>query len=365
MMNRFISVSLLWLSVFLISCSDYKRPADGRFFEVLVVMDSTKHSSSLADSIRTSFGGSIMTLPTPENRYDLKFFSIKTNEDLEFAKRAKNVIFAAPLNEKSIVADFLKSILAPDVQQKIQDDELNAIRLDDRWYSNQWILLLSGSSDQTTAAYLSENQKPMIESLNERERKRWAQEIYEKGRQVDHEDSLWTEYGWKVGIQHDYNKHIDELGFVSFRRFMANNDRWMWVWWKDNVIDLSFLEPDWVNKTRDSLMQTHIRGTRPDSYVQTEYRRVIEHQIKTMNERYTIQTNGTWRMENDLMGGPFVNYTIYDEQQRRLYMLEFAQFAPKFSKRTFVRQFEAMALTFETDSTFSGYPDLVTAGNEH
>ncbi|TNE72990.1 DUF4837 family protein [bacterium] len=354
-------ISLLFsLSLVLFfSCTDYKRPSQGRFFEVLVVMDSTQFQSPLADSIRATFGGSWMTLPAPENRYDLRFFSIKTKKDLEYAKQARNLILAAPLDEKSIVADFVASLLSDEVIQKVNSDELNAIRLEDKWVLNQWILMLTGSTQESATAYLSEHQDYLMESLNERERKRWMYEVYDKGRQVAHEDTLWNEYGWKIGIQHDYNKHIDELGFVSFRRLLANNDRWIWVWWKDNVTDLRFLNPTWVNAARDSIMEKHIRGSRENSYVQTEYRRDIEQQIKTMNGRYTIQTNGTWRMENDLMGGPFVNYTMYDEAQRRLYMVEFAQFAPKLAKRNFVRQFESMALTFETDSLFKGYPDIV------
>jgi hypothetical protein len=352
-MQKFITLVLITFSIIIQSCGDFQRPSKGRLFEVLVVMDSTQQQQALADSIRASFGGFIMTLPSIERRYDLTFFTIKSQKDLEFAKRARNVIFASSINDKNIVSDFILSITDAKVQEKIAADELNAIRLDDKWYSNQWILILSGSSQEKAAAYLSENQIPIIHSLDERERKRWVSDIYDKGRQVKSEDSLWTDYGWKIGIQHDYVKHIEKEDFVSFRRFMPENDRWIWVWWQDGLSDLSFLTPEWVNKKRDELLEENIRGKRPQSYLQTEYLRPVESYIKEMNGRYTIQTNGTWTMVEDLMGGPFVNFTIYDEKQNRLYMIEFAQFAPKFSKRNFVRQFEAMALTFETDSLYS------------
>lgn len=350
---------ILLASIFIITqaCSDYQRPANGRFFEVVVMMDSSQQKGALADTIRAVFEREYETLPTPEAKYVLNFKTIKTQDNLEVAKRSKNLIIAATLNEKSNVGEFLNSILDEKVKDKINQDEINAIHLDNKWYSNQWILLLSGSSQEKAAAYLSENQEPIVESLDQKERERWVYEIYEKGRQTKVEDSLWTKYGWKIGIQHDYQKNIDDISFVSFRRYMANNDRWIWVWWQDNMSDLSFLDSDWINQKRDSLSQKYIRGNRGDSYVKTEFRRPVLSKTKLMNGRYTIQTNGTWTMVNDFMGGPFVNYTIYDEHQRRLYMLEFSQFAPKLSKRTFVRQFEAMGLTFDTDSTFT-YPEL-------
>jgi hypothetical protein len=41
---------------------------------------------------------------------------------------------------------------------------------------------------------------------------------------------------------------------------------------------------------------------------------------------------------------------MYDEAQRRLYFLDFGQFAPKYRLRRFVYQFEAIARTFRTAS---------------
>ncbi len=352
-MHKIKLLLFILITILIQTCENYKRPSKGRFFEILVVMDSTQHEGILASAIKESIGGHIMTIPSIENRYDLRFFTIKSQKDLDYAKQARNVIFASSLNEKNIVADFITSITDAIVQQKIKSNELNAIRLDDKWCSNQWILILSGSNQEKTAAYLTENQGSIIHSLDEKERKRWVYEIYDKGRQTKMEDTLWTDYGWKLGIQHDYVKHVEKDDFVSFRRFMPENDRWIWVWWQDGFTDLNFLTPDWVNQKRDELLEENIRGKRPQSYVQTEYLRPVESIIKEMNGRYTIQTNGTWRMIEDLMGGPFVNYTIYDEKQNRLYIIEFAQFAPKFPKRNFVRQFEAMALTFDTDSLYS------------
>ena len=58
-------------------------------------------------------------------------------------------------------------------------------------------------------------------------------------------------------------------------------------------------------------------------------------------------------MTNDFMGGPFVHFTYYDQMTDRLFMVEYAQFAPSVNKRRFVRQFQAMGRTFESDSTWN------------
>lgn len=134
---------------------------------------------------------------------------------------------------------------------------------------------------------------------------------------------------------------------------LPDNYRWMWAWWKDNVNNINFLDEHWVNTTRDSLMKKYIRGTEDSSYVTTSYNRPMVSKTMMMNGYYTMETKGLWQMTHDAMGGPFINYTIYVPEQRRLYMLEFDEFAPKYGKRSFVRQFEAMGWTFQADTTLT------------
>ena len=139
---------------------------------------------------------------------------------------------------------------------------------------------------------------------------------------------------------------------------MPDNDRWIWVWWKDNVNNIDYLDAQWVNATRDSLNEHYIRGTMDSSYVTTEYRTDVISRTINFKGFYGIVTHGRWRMTHGAMGGPFVNYTFYVPYQHRLYSMEFSEFAPRYKKRRFVRQFEAMAYTFQADSTLT--PDQIS-----
>ena len=49
-------------------------------------------------------------------------------------------------------------------------------------------------------------------------------------------------------------------------------------------------------------------------------------------------------------GGPFVNYSFYDETTRRIYMIDGMVFAPGFEKREFLRHVEIIARTFRLKS---------------
>ncbi len=330
---------------------DYRRSAQGGFSEVLVVMDSTQWDSATAEAIRATFSQEVLTLPSPEKKYNLRFMDLRTNRDLEYAKNFKNTIFAAPIDEESNVGSFIRAVMSEDIKQRIADGRNFAFPLKDRWYRDQWTLFLSAPDHETLARRILESERSLVGYLDEVERGRWTREVYRRGEQVHLADTLLENHGFSIRVQHDYRIGVDTTGFVSMRRFLHDNDRWIWFYYIEDQDGLDDIDQDWINAKRDSLMRNYIRGTRDESYVTTEYRRPIETKDTRINGREALETRGTWQMTNDIMGGPFLHYTIYDEDQRRIYMMEFAQFAPRYRKLRFMNQFEAMAYTFETDTT--------------
>jgi len=347
-------IGTLIVALGLLACEgDYRKRAQGTFGELIVVMDSSNIDTPLGKAIQNSFGGSFPGVPGFQPKYDIRFVDFNTESKLEQIKRMKNVLIAAPIDEESNVGDLVRAMLPDEVESRVRQGENFAFPLGDRWYKDQWVMVVTSSSNEMLAQKIKDSGGSLVDNLDESEVQRWKYEVYEKGEQIALADSLWDEKGFKFRIQHDYKWHIDTTDFVSFRRFLPSNDRWIWVWWKNGVKSIDHIDKDWINNKRDSLMKIYIRGTRDSSYVTTEYRRDITLNNTTINGNFAFETRGTWRMTGDAMGGPFLNYTIYGEDVNRLFMIEFGQFAPKYKKRRFVRQFEAMARTFQIDSTYN------------
>ncbi len=351
-MSRYTIFILIISGLFVwASCDgDYRRSAQGGFSEVLVVMDSTEWDSPTADAIRETFGREIMTFPRPEPKYDLRFRDLRTNRDLEFAKNFKNTIFAAPIDEQSNVGSFIRAVMSEDIRQRIIEDRNFAFPLKDRWYQDQWTLFLSGPDHETLAQRIRNSEESLVGYLDEVERDRWTREIYRRGEQKNLADSLMENHGFSIRVQHDYRIGVDTTEFVSLRRYLNDNDRWIWLSYEDDVDfeSIDEIETQWIHAVRDSLNEKFIRGTRDESYVTTDYRRPHNTKQITLNGMPALETRGLWQMTGDIMGGPFLHYTIYDERTGRLYMMEFGQFAPRHNKRRFMNQFEAMAHTFQT-----------------
>ncbi|MEX2573051.1 MAG: DUF4837 family protein [Balneolaceae bacterium] len=341
---------------------DFRQRAIGDNHVIFVVMDSTLHDSRTADALRETFGRPVETLPNPEEQYTLRFRDFRTNDELDELRKFKNIIFAGPVNDQTNTSAFIRAVLSESIENRVRAEESFAFPLRDQWYRDQWALILTSTDDAALAEEIRNAGESLVENAMAVELERWQQSIYRRGEQTDLSDSLRTKYGWEVRMQHDYIWTVDTLNVVSFRRALPENDRWMWGWWKDGVENPDMIDQNWINAARDSIMERYVQGTREGSYVTTEYspRRDIEtREIERDDRLIGWETLGTWRMTRDFMGGPFVNFTYYDPETERLFMIEYGQFAPGVEKRRFVQQFRAMGRTFRSDSTFTpgDYPE--------
>ena len=99
-------------------------------------------------------------------------------------------------------------------------------------------------------------------------------------------------------------------------------------------------------RLRNEIGKRYVEGPSVASYLDTELRVPYLQQDRDFGNRYALETRGLWRMENDYMGGPFLNYTIYDEANNRMIMIDGIVYAPSKKKRKLMRNMEAILSTF-------------------
>ena len=95
---------------------------------------------------------------------------------------------------------------------------------------------------------------------------------------------------------------VDTTDFISVRRYLEDNDRWIWVWHKDDVDNLDFVTNRWINSTRDSLLQIYIRGSREDAFVRTDYRQEYQTELLEINGSQVYESRGGLGNERLLNG---------------------------------------------------------------
>ena len=101
-------------------------------------------------------------------------------------------------------------------------------------------------------------------------------------------------------------------------------------------------------KIRDSLCKKYVKGRLENSYMITandQYRPVISKSL-IHNNNYILETRGSWRVQNDRMGGAFISIAIHDKNKGKIVTIEGNVYAPNFSKRELIREMEAAIYSY-------------------
>jgi len=342
---------------FLLGCGnvDYRPLAIGDNGEIQVVIDSTLWAGPVGEALRMALGYYVQTLPNPEPFFQLRPIEPRTQDDLDRVKKFKNVLFVAALRDSSQISRLVQQAFSPEALQTVRMGAPAVVPRRDLWRRRQLVYFIVAETDSQLVEAIRRATPKLREDFDAIARERLAIEMFEKGRQFDIEDTLMAHHGFAVNVQHDYVLVFDTTRFVWLRRVLPDTWRSLFVYYEENA-DPAKLTPEWIYATRDSLTRRYLQGN-AGGFVQIDYRQPLETRQIDFLGRYGYETRGLWHMVTELddgrlfpagMGGPFVNYTFYDQKSGRIYMIDGMVFAPGFEKREFLRQMEVIAYTFRT-----------------
>lgn len=102
----------------------------------------------------------------------------------------------------------------------------------------------------------------------------------------------------------------------------------------------------YTSESRDSVMQTNIKGETDDMYMTTVEGSVVTTKLTIDGSVRTVR-RGLWEMHGDAMGGPFVQHIIKRSDKQRTIVAEAFVFAPGTKKRNLLLNTEAALYTIQ------------------
>ncbi|HMN18334.1 MAG TPA: DUF4837 family protein [Ignavibacteriaceae bacterium] len=350
-MKKYLILFFLTAQLFLfISCDSVQKPATGFEDEIYIVADSTEYEE-LKLALQSVFEVEINT-PLPEKLFTLHRIS---SNQIDKAQRKKNIVIVAPLNSGSYTSQYIKSITDKEVQQKLETDNDFILSKYDLWARGQLVTILSASNMQELEFKILRNKDNLLFAYQKESDKRLKESLYSpKYERKAIEGLLLRDYGWMVYVQADFKlaKNDKEDKFVWLRRSPGSDmERWIFVHWIDDATP-EYLNADSIKSIRNRLTEKFYQTADDSAYV------VIADSFYTtsevnFNNRYALYTQGLWELNIKGMGGPFINYTFYDEKSRRLYMLDGSIYAPKYYKRNLIQQTDVILQSFLTKDEIS------------
>ncbi len=346
---------LTFLSIFVISllsfsACDTQKPAVGQEDLIYVVADSSEYFA-LEGTLRQIFGKVIYT-PQPENLFELKRISVNS---LDKVKDKKNIIIIAPFNSGSYTSQYIHSILDSSVTELVKTDSEFVFNKYDLWARNQLVSIMTAPTIEQLEQKMLQNHEDLLYYFQKISDKRLFESLYNpKYERKDIEAKMLDQYGWIIYVQADYQLALNkpEDNFVWLRRAPGSDmERWIFVHWIDNASP-NFLNRDSIYAERNRMTEKYYVTKDNSAYVEIADSYISTKEVNFLG-RYALMTQGLWRMNDKSMGGPFINYTFYDEATNRIYMLDGSIYAPKYYKKKLIQQVDVLLQSFMTKKELS------------
>lgn len=344
-MKKLLIIPFIFFSLVVVSCDSTNKPAKGFEDEIIVVADSVEYEL-IQEALQSVFEKEIFT-PQPEKLFTLKRMNVS---QLENNRRAKNIIIAAPLNSGSRTSQYIHAIIDSSVEAKLSSDNEFILYKYDLWARNQILTIIAANTIDDLNSKILLNSDNLLYAFQKKSDERLFNNLYNPTyERKDVEGKFLRDYGWVIYVQADYVVAIDkpEEKFVWMRRAPGTDmERWIFVHWIDNATP-DYLTQDSIKVIRDRLTKKFYQTSDDKSYVVVASDNFIVNEVN-FNGRYALFTQGLWELNIKGMGGPFVNYFFYDEELRRIYMIDGSVYAPRYYKRNLIQQMDVTLQSFRT-----------------
>ncbi len=316
-----------FLFLFFISCSDDGKKSlpgiTGRPGELVIVIPDAEWKGLAGEKILDHFAADMQGLPQPEPLFD--------------------VVQIAPSGFSNIFKTHRNILLA-----EIKAGNKNTVEVKkDVWAQPQLVIKISAADTASFNGILNANSGKIINYFLQQERERII-DSYTKQKEDDIISLLKEKYNVSLAIPKGYNIAREGDNFVWLQYETSDIIQSILVY-QYPYTDQNTFTKNYLVAKRDSIAAIYVPGPEEGSFMQTDtvFGAPVLNEID-FNGQYAAELRGLWYVKNDFMGGPYVNYTFLDKTQNRIISIDAFVFAPKFDKRNYLRQVEAIAYSVKT-----------------
>lgn len=321
-MKKIILLALV--SILVVCCKEKsEKPEErilldssGKINLITVVTDNSIWEGEIGDTLRDVLAAPFKGLPQDEPTFNLT--QIPSKSFTGFVKRSRS---------------FLRI-------QKSKNSKPSLVIKHDLHAKPQTGITITGASNEDIITEIKKNKSKIIDAFQKTE-------INEKQRRIRKSLQSDEKLNEKFGLS---------LNFPTAYRYATEGDNFMWIrkeipkgLMEILVYEVPFhtLDKDTstianIIKMRDSIGKVYIPGPVEDSYMVTEEAYAPYLFETKIDGHFAYETRGTWDVKNAFMAGPFVNYAIRDEENKRYLVLEGFVFRPAKSKRNQIFELDAI-----------------------
>ncbi len=321
---------VLITSLTFVSCDEMNErvlpSATGKAGDLLIVTDSLYYNNQTGDAIKQIFSQEQVGLPQREPLFSL--IQVPHRSFARLFHPMRNIIMINIEKESSIKLTVRKEV----------------------WSASQLVVTITAPSDEIAAETISKNAGVLLDYFNNKEITR-LQAKHRVNANSKNAQYIHDKFGLRLNLDELYIVAAESEDFLWMRKDKTAGGhqiiQGIMIYTYPYISDSTFEIANLVEK-RNSYTRKYVEGANEGSYM-LSYKEYVPIQKEiSLNGVYLNELRGLWHMHRDFMGGPFINYSLVDEKNNRVITIDGYVYSPKFDKREFLREQEALikSITF-------------------
>lgn len=328
-------LSLLTALLMLQSCNTANNPSGkprstGTTSEILIVTDTkSTWEGPVGDTIRKWFSQPIPALSQPEQSFDMLNVSSKDFNDL--FKKFHNILIVSIGHEAS--------------------SSSSSETIEDVWSVPQRVITINVPDEQAFFMEFGQKKESYFKLFNQLERKR-IDILNSMAGDISLEKKVTDKFNLYLSLPGGFYIASEKQDFIWIRHKVVKGKQDVELGimiYQTEYLDTNQLNPRYILNWRNIQTMQNIPGPSEGSYMvtSTDFVSPVVSYPDDFPVDYTVLIRGLWKVENDFMGGPFINYTFVDQKRNRLISLDGYVYNPNEFKRNYLRQLESIFYTLK------------------
>lgn len=329
-MKRFLSYAIIALMALAItSCSSEKRKKallpniSGHAGEVIVVIDKGDWEGAVGTTLRDTLGQDCKFLPQREPLYSL--VNVIPSGFTNMFQIHRNII----------VVNIKNDVTEPGVKLR-----------QDIWAKPQIVISIDAKSSAEAVELIKDNSRLIISALEQAERDRLIAN-HKRYEERSLAEVVTKMIGGSPHFPSGYKLKKQTEDFIWISYDIQYVTQGILIYKYPVVEGENMMSLDNILAENSEMLKANVPGMFEGTYMMTsEFARPSIEYMKFRGRDFA-ELRGFWEVYNDYMGGPFVAQAFYSKDGKYMIFMEGFVYAPKYDKRTYLRQVESILYSFE------------------
>ena len=304
----------------------YLPGVSGKAGEILVVSSENIYKSPIGADWKAMLAEDVEGMNWDEPQLDISNVTLGGFSDMLKPSRNLLILDVSKKYSKSKVA-FNRSVWGKgQAFVKVQAADTTGLRN-----------ILNKSGVKIREFFVEAERERLIEYFQKNIREDWAKRVKDSS-------------GIEIAVSSMFIKQKFDDNFIWLSSGTVNERVDLLLYWY-NYEDPKTFTKDFLVSKRDSILRNNVAGPREGSYMATEKAFAPFFNEIALDGKYVAEMRGMWKVEGDLMGGPFISHTRLFEEKNLVVTVEGFVYAPNQSKRNLMRRVEAIMYTLKLPET--------------